>query len=53
MHQVTFAEAEYRSKRRQTRREKFLAKMDALIPWQRLLDRSEPFYHNNDRGPRA
>ncbi|MFS1526117.1 IS5 family transposase [Microbulbifer sp. 2304DJ12-6] len=53
MHQVTFAEAEYRSKRRQTRREKFLAKMEALIPWQRLHDRSEPFYHNNDRGPRA
>ncbi|WP_299946200.1 IS5 family transposase [uncultured Microbulbifer sp.] len=53
MHQATFAEAEYRSKRRQTRREEFLAKMDALIPWQRLRDRSEPFNHNNDRGPRA
>lgn len=50
MHQVTFAEAEYRNKRRQTRREKFLAQMESLVPWPRLVTRIEPFYPKNGRG---
>lgn len=33
MTQLTFAEAEYAIKKRQTRREIFLEKMDTLIPW--------------------
>ena len=31
-------------KKRRTRREAFLEKMDALIPWERLEKRIEPFY---------
>ena len=33
MSQLTFAEAEYNIKKRKTRREKFLDRMEGLIPW--------------------
>ena len=36
MSQLTFAEAEYQNKKRKTRRELFLEKMDSLIPWAKL-----------------
>ena len=36
MEQPTFADVEYESKKRRTRREVFLERMDGLIPWQRL-----------------
>ena len=36
MDQPTFADLEYQGKKRRTRRELFLERMDALIPWQRL-----------------
>jgi IS5 family transposase len=36
MSQLTFAEAEYANKKRKTRREVFLEKLDRLIPWQKL-----------------
>ena len=36
MSQLTFAEAEYEGKKRKTRREKFLERMDSLIPWEKL-----------------
>lgn len=36
MGQLTFAEAEYAIKKRKTRREKFLERMDSLLPWQKL-----------------
>jgi hypothetical protein len=36
MDQLTFAEAEYEVKKRKTRREKFLERMDALLPWKKL-----------------
>ena len=44
MEQATFAELEHDSKRRRTRREIFLEKMDRLVPWKRLEKRIEPFY---------
>jgi IS5 family transposase len=50
MHQVSFAEAEYRNKRRKTRREKFLEQMESLVPWQRLEAKIEPFYPKAGRG---
>ena len=34
MEQPTFADVEYESKKRRTRREVFLERMDGLIPWQ-------------------
>lgn len=36
MTQLTFAEAEYANKKRKTRREVFLERMENLIPWPRL-----------------
>ena len=36
MSQLTFAEAEYEGKKRKTRRETFLERMDGLIPWEKL-----------------
>jgi hypothetical protein len=36
MSQLTFAEAEYEVKKRKTRREKFLERMDALLPWKKM-----------------
>jgi len=50
--QVTFAEWEHDQKRRRTRREVFLAKMEGLIPWERLLSLVEPVYPKAGRGRR-
>ena len=39
-------------KRRRTRREEFLQRMDSLIPWQRLERRIRPHYFRAERGRR-
>ena len=52
MDQPSFADLEYRSKKRKTRRELFLERMDALIPWQLLEERIRPFYPTAGRGRR-
>ena len=52
MGQATFADLESESKKRVTRREKFLARMDGLIPWERLEGRLRPFYPKEGRGRR-
>lgn len=48
---MSFSDAEYRSKRKQTRREKFLTEMDKVIPWRRLEARIEPFYRKTGGRP--
>ena len=50
MDQPTFADLEYQGKKRKTRRELFLERMDGLIPWQLLEDRLRPFYPKAGRG---
>ena len=50
MEQPTFADVDYESKKRKTRREKFLERMDGLIPWERLEGRIRPFYPTAGRG---
>ena len=50
--QPTFADLDYQHKRRRTRREEFLERMDSLIPWQRLEDRIGPHYFLAERGRR-
>ena len=52
MDQVTFSDVEYEGKKRKTRREVFLERMDGLIPWKRLEARIEPFYPKAGRGRR-
>lgn len=44
MKQQTFASAAWDKKGKVTRRERFLAEMDAVIPWSRLLSLIEPHY---------
>ena len=44
MDQPTFADLEYDGKKRKTRREMFLERMDSLIPWDQLEERIRPFY---------
>src|SRR6188474_3051990 len=48
--QGSFAEAEYAGKKKQTRRDKFLAEMERVVPWARLVARLQPFYPKGDRG---
>ena len=38
--QPTFADLEYQHKKRQTRREVFLKRIDSHIPWERLEERT-------------
>ncbi len=40
------------AKKRQTRREIFLERMDGLIPWQKLEERIRPFYAKPGQGRR-
>jgi IS5 family transposase len=49
-HQPSFSQAEFADKKKITRREKFLARMEAIIPWRRLLAVIEPFYPKGERG---
>ncbi|MGB0360898.1 MAG: transposase, partial [Endozoicomonas sp.] len=50
--QLSFADCEFTQKRRQTRKEKFLARMDKLIPWHRLEVLIEPYYPKAGKGRR-
>ena len=43
-HQLTFADSEFSSKRRQTRKEIFLSRMEQILPWQNMVEVIEPFY---------
>lgn len=50
MTQQTFAELEYTQKKRKTRREKFLERMDKLIPWKILEYRIGKHYGQSKNG---
>lgn len=50
MKQISFAQAEHQNKKKGTRRERFLAQMDAVVPWQRLIDALSPSYSPNAAG---
>ena len=50
MKQTTFASVAWEKKGKVTRRERFLAEMDAVIPWARLLGLIEPHYPKAGKG---
>jgi hypothetical protein len=50
MQQTTFASVAWEKKGKITRRERFLAEMDAVIPWSRLLTLIEPHYPKAGNG---
>lgn len=42
--QSSFSELEYAAKKKQTRRDRFLAEIDEVTPWSALVAEIEPFY---------
>lgn len=50
MKQTTFASLAWSSKGKVTKRERFLAEMDAVVPWARLLALIEPHYPTDGLG---
>ncbi|MFC4860593.1 IS5 family transposase [Pseudomonas sp. MAHUQ-62] len=50
MKQMTFADAEYASKRKQTRKELFLIEMEQVVPWKGLIALIEPHYPKGEGG---
>jgi IS5 family transposase len=49
MKQTTFASLAFDKKKKQTRRERFLAEMEAVVPWSALLAVIEPHYPTTGR----
>ena len=50
MSQLSFSDAEGQAKRKQTRREKFLAEMDKLLPWKELATPISRYYSKSLTG---
>ena len=48
--QATFSQAEFAAKKKTTRREKFLAEMERVVPWARLVAVITPHYPSGRRG---
>ena len=49
MKQISFSEAEYARKKKVTRRERFLAEMEQLVPWTQLIEALERQYYPKSR----
>lgn len=49
-HQTSFTHVEFAAKKKTTRREKFLSRMEEVIPWKPLLAVIEPHYPKGERG---
>ena len=52
MHQPTFATVEHAQKKRKTRRQRFLERIEALVPWEELEARIAPYDPKAGRGRR-
>ena len=50
--QSAFSDLDHQGKKRNTRREEFLERVDSLIPWQRLEKRIGPHYFRAEQGRR-
>lgn len=50
MRQQTLAGSGFDKHRKQTRRERFLAEMDRIVPWDKLVAVVEPYYYTGERG---
>jgi IS5 family transposase len=50
MDQITFSDLEYEHKKRKTRREKFLERMELLVPWELLEKKIHRHYPKAGRG---
>ena len=45
--QATFADLEYASRKRTTRKDKFLKEMDAITQWSKIMEVIKPYYYPN------
>jgi transposase, IS5 family len=52
MKQLSFGQAEFGAKKKTTRRERFLAEMEQVVPWSRLLEALGPFYYPDSQDRR-
>lgn len=52
MTQLSFATLDHQNKKKRTKREAFLAEMDEVVPWTKLLGLIEPFYPKIGNGRR-
>jgi IS5 family transposase len=52
MKQSSFSELEYQSKKKTTRKEKFLSEMDEILPWKQLLSPIRKYYPKAGNGRR-
>lgn len=52
MDQISFLDAKYVTKKRQTRRERFLKEMESVAPWKRLESRIRKHYGRSDNNGR-
>jgi len=50
MKQISFASASYAKKKIMTKRDKFLAEMEEVVPWARLLKLIKPYYPKRGNG---
>jgi len=50
VNQLSFSDIEYSLRKRTTRREEFLKKMDEIIPWDEWVGYIEPYYPKGKRG---
>jgi IS5 family transposase len=52
MKQLSFLAVEHAQKKKKTKRDLFLAQMEAVVPWGLLLEQIKPHYpKNTGRGP--
>jgi len=49
MKQTSFTQAEFAAKKNKTRRERFLAEMEQVVLWSRLLKALSPHYYPDAR----
>ena len=47
---LTFADLETQSKKKITRREEFLGKMESIVPWFNIVSLVKPYYYSNKTG---
>ena len=50
MKQITFADAEYAGKRKQTRKELILIEMGRVVPWKGLIELINPYSPKGEGG---
>jgi len=50
--QLNFTDIEYSQRKRSTKRDEFLKKMDKIIPWSKWVELVRPYYFSNKRGRR-